>query len=58
LLHFSPDWYFTGRGKAKKIAEFPKTIEIEISDEAIMHSEKTLKEYKLAKAVFCNIEEL
>lgn len=27
-----PDWFFTGRGKKQKLAEFPKIIEIVISD--------------------------
>ena len=37
-----PDWYFKGKGKAKKIAAFPKDVKIEISDALIQESEELL----------------
>ena len=27
-----PDWYFKGRGKTKKLASFPKKIDVELSE--------------------------
>ena len=50
-----PDWYFKGRGKAKKIAEFPKTIEIEIEDFRMKYVDKEVEEYKATRATFARL---
>lgn len=38
-----PDWFFTGKGKKQKLAEFPKKIEIEISASLVEHSARCME---------------